>query len=226
MKSVPGFQPLFATIPKKFISQFEIAVIEPGNPIIVKGERNPYIYLLCSGKIRIINVFDNARLFSFATKDGPGFSGLLEFLSGEEFASSTVETASECLFLKMSKHIFQLWMDEDVQAFRFVVKAFAQQLYPSLNSVGALYVHPRFYLLVQHLVTNYANEAETRGEAIVSASRESLAEELGISLRTMYRLSGRLVEEGFASVRRKKIVVPKEGVRLMKAYLANESYEE
>ncbi len=117
-------------------------------------------------------------------------------------------------------------MDEDVPAFRFVIKAFARQLYPSLNSVGAVYVHPRFYLLVQHLATHYSNEAETRGEAIVSASRESLAEELGISLRTMYRLSGRLVEEGFASVRRKKIVVTKEGMRLMKAYIENASYEE
>jgi CRP-like cAMP-binding protein len=126
----------------------------------------------------------------------------------------------------MRKQIFQLWMDEDIQAFRFVVKAFARQLYPSLNSVGALYVHPRFYLLVQHLVTHYAHEADTRGEAVVPTSREALAEELGISLRTMYRLSSRLAEEGFAVVRRKKIVVTKEGASLMKAYLENENYEE
>jgi CRP-like cAMP-binding protein len=225
IRKAPGFQPLFASIPKKFISHFEISVIPPGNPIIVKGERNPYIYMLCSGKMRIINVFDNARIFSFATKEGPGFSGLLEFLSGEDLATSTVETASECHFLKMRKQVFQLWMEEDIQAFRFVVRAFARQLYPSLNSVGALYVHPRLYVLVQHLVTHYAHEAEKNGEALVLSSRESLAEELGFSLRTMYRLSNRLVEKGFITIRKKKMVLTREGVRLMRVYLENETYE-
>lgn len=225
MTKTPGFQPLFASMPPKYIPRFEMGAVGPGTRIIVKGERNPYIYFLYSGKIRIINVFDNARVFSFATNEGLGFSGLLEFLSGEELASSTVETATECRYLRMRKQVFQLWMDEDIRAFRFVVRAFARQLYPSLNSVGSLYVHPRFYLLVQHLVSHYGRAAEAEGEVAVPASRESLAEELGFSLRTMYRLSSRLVEEGFASVRRKKIVVSREGAGLMRSYLENEAYD-
>ena len=211
-------------MPHRFLSQMEVQIVAPGTPIIQKGEKNPYIYMLCAGSIRIINVFDHNRMLSFATKESPGFSGLLEFLSGEEIATSTVETATQCSFLRIRKQIFALWMDEDIAAFRMVVRAFARQLYPSLDSFGSYYFYPKYYVLVQYLSRRYGSGAETSGEATVPASRESIAEELGFSLRTMYRLSSRLAEDGFVHVRSKKFTITRDGAVKMRKYLENEHH--
>ncbi|OHD77769.1 MAG: hypothetical protein A3J97_17230 [Spirochaetes bacterium RIFOXYC1_FULL_54_7] len=221
----PWLQQFFAHASDLILRQIELAEIEAEKRIISKGEPNPYIYILYSGSLRIINEFGNGRIFSFATKEAPGFSGLLEFLSGQDIATSSVETKIPSRFIRIRKRIFAQWMDEDIHAFRLVVKTFARQLYPSLFSMGEAYVYPKYHSLVGYLVRTCEQMALSHCMARVQETREELSEVLGFSHRTMYRLCSRLVEDGYARIVKKKLCIDKAQIQLMKTYLENESYE-
>jgi CRP-like cAMP-binding protein len=226
INSTPWLKQYFVHIPRRFLAQMELITIAADKRIITKTEKNPYIYMMYNGVLRIINEFDNNRVFAFAFKDSPGFSGLLELLSGNELSSSTVMTAKESHFIRIRKPIFMQWMDEDIHAFRLVVKTFANQLYPTFFSMGSAHVYPKFHILVQFIVRNYGHEARKMGKVTIEATREELAENLGLSLRTVYRLCNRLVEEEFAHIAKKKITITSEEVELMHAYLENSFYEQ
>jgi CRP/FNR family cyclic AMP-dependent transcriptional regulator len=212
-------------MPKRFLAQMEIVNLESHKRLITKGENNPYIYILYSGSIRIINEFDNNRLFAYAAKEAPGFSGLLELLSGKEKATSTVMTIRPSLFIRMQKHSFSQWMEEDVHAFRLVVKAFANQLYPAFFSMGSAHIYPKFIILLQFLSRTYTPHLSRHSEVRVEATREDLSEELGLSLRTIYRLSNKLVEEDMAYIEKKKIKINRTQMQNINTYLENYTYE-
>ncbi len=218
---------LFSHMPKRFLAQIELLQLPPERRFIIKGESNHYIYIVYEGMIRVINEFDNGRIFAFATTQIPAFSGLLELLSENEINTSTVETIQESKLIRIQKKAFSQWMNEDVEAYKLVVKIFARQLYPSLLSMGSYYVYPKFVVLLQFLVKTYeaAAAAAAGKEVIVTETREELSEILGFSLRTVYRLSNRLVEENLAEIRKKKIHLTSPKIEKMKNYIMRTSYE-
>jgi CRP-like cAMP-binding protein len=116
-------------------------------------------------------------------------------------------------------------MQEDIHAFRLVVRIFAQQLYPSLYNMGSAYVYPKYHTLMEHLLRSHGAEALANGTAVVPETREELSELLGLSLRTVYRLCTRLVAEKYARIVKKKIVLTASQVERMSAYLEDEAYE-
>jgi CRP/FNR family cyclic AMP-dependent transcriptional regulator len=212
-------------MPKRFLAQMEIVHMDARKRLITKGENNPYIYLMYNGSIKIINEFDNNRLFAYATKDAPGFSGLLELLSGKDKATSTVMTIRPSSFLRMHKQAFAQWMDEDMHAFRLVVKAFANQLYPAFFSMGSAHIYPKFIILLQYLEKTYRHRFAHTSEVRVPTTREELSQELGLSLRTIYRLSTRLIELDMARIEKKKLIITKGQMEHITTYLENYNYE-
>ncbi len=214
------------TMPKRFLAQLEHFVAAPNKRLITKGENHPYVYLMYNGSLQIINEFDNNRIFAYAAKDDTGFSGLLEFLSGQDKATSTVLTLRESHFLRMHKAGFAQWMEEDVQAFRRIVKAFANQLYPAFFTMGSAHVYPKYIILLQYLAKTYSSQLQTRNLVTVSQSREELAQELGLSLRTTYRLCSRLVAEQMGVIVRKKIQLNRDHMKIINTTLENYSYEQ
>lgn len=214
------------TMPKRFLAQLEFYEAAPNKRLITKGENHPYVYLMYDGSLQIINEFDNNRIFAYAAKDATGFSGLLEFLSAQEKATSTVLTLHRSFFLRMHKSSFAQWMEEDIQAFRRIVKAFANQLYPAFFSMGSAHVYPKYIILLQYLAKTYSPQLQTKSSITVDQTREELAQELGLSLRTIYRLCVRLVEEQMGIIVHKKIHLTREHMRCINTTLENYSYEQ
>ncbi|WP_332445913.1 Crp/Fnr family transcriptional regulator [Sphaerochaeta sp.] len=222
----PWLKQYCQAMPKRFLAKMEICQIEENKRLITKGENNPYVYLMYNGSLRIINEFDNNRIFAYAAKEAPGFSGLLELLSGQEKATSTVMTICPSSFIRMHKTAFAQWMEEDVHAFRLVVKAFANQLYPAFFSMGSAHVYPKYIILLQYLAKTYAPQLKKCSHVVVKDTREELAEELGLSLRTIYRLCSQLVEDGMGVIVKKKIHLDQHHMHQITTYLENYSYEQ
>jgi CRP-like cAMP-binding protein len=182
--------------------------------------------MMYEGSLRIINEFENDRIFSYAVIQTPGFSGLLEMLSGQEKATSTVMSVKESHFIRMTKSAFSQWMEQDIQAFRLVVHTFANQLYPAFFSMGSAIVYPKFYRFLQYLYRTYGKEAKRKGTITIPDTRERFAEELGLSLRTIYRLCTRLQDEGFGTIVKKKITLTAQNAQCIENYLENNFYEQ
>ncbi len=214
-----------ATMPKRFLAQLEPYQLGPNKRLITKGENHRFVYLMYDGSLQIINEFDNNRIFAYAAKDATGFSGLLEFFSGRDKATSTVITLRQSYFLRMHRSNFAQWMDEDTRAFRSIVNAFANQIYPAFFSMGSAHIYPKYIILLQYLAKTYSPQLQTKTTVTVNQTREELAQELGLSLRTTYRLCSRLVEEQMGIIVRKKIQLTREHMNRINTTLENYTYE-
>ncbi|MBF9018298.1 MULTISPECIES: Crp/Fnr family transcriptional regulator [unclassified Oceanispirochaeta] len=207
---------LFKNIPGHIIRHFEIVQYKKGHKVIEKGTINSYIYILYEGENRIINEFSNGRVFEFSStirkKPHIAFSGLLEFFSDNPEATSTVITSAESTYLRISKKKFGQWLNEDFEAYKKVVQIFAKQLYPSLDRMGTMKVHSGVYLLANYLVINYKEKMPEESEIIIGETRERLSQDLGISLRTVYRLCKELKDMELIDIEKKKIRITSEGM--------------
>ncbi len=223
----PWLQDLTATMPKRFLASMEVISCPARTKIITKGTENPYIYILIQGNNRVINEFSNGRVFEFSTTSsqntsGKAFSGLLEFFSGYSTAASTVETAGKSTYIRLRKSVLRQWLEEDPAAFRKIVRIFARQMYPTLNAQGKMVIYSGLYSLVNYLVLNYQESTFRTGSAIIPATREEISQELGISIRTMYRLCADLANRDMISVVKKKICISRRQMKDLITFLDDE----
>lgn len=210
IKSKPALRDLFRNAPETILRQFTILDLPSYKVIIKKGEPNKYIFISCSGKLRISNEFDNGRIYEFASVKNIGFSGLLEFFAGKEIASSTVETMADTVLMRIRKDKFSQWINEDNVAFRKVVEMFANQMYPSILTTGVVFAHSGIYSLAQYMERHLEKDILKFGVGILSESRQGLADNLGLSLRTIYRLVLEMKNKNFINVTKRKISVDRD----------------
>ncbi len=219
IKSKPALRDLFRNAPKMILSQFTILELPAHKIIIKKGEPNRYIFISCSGRLRISNEFDNGRIYEFASVKDIGFSGLLEFFAEKEIASSMVETVSDTVLLRIRKDKFSHWLNRDNTAFRKVVAIFANQMYPSILTTGVVFAHSGIYCLAQYIERHMEKDIIKFGVSVLPNSRQELAENLGLSLRTIYRLVLEMKNRKFISVVKRKIYVNRNQFKRLVAFL-------
>ncbi len=220
-------QDLFADMPRRFIAQLELITVPAGHKIITKGTENPFVYILYAGNNRVINEFNNGRVFEFSStrstnRSGRSLSGLLEFFSGYSIATTTIEAAEKSSYIRIRKSVLSRWLDEDSHALKKLVRIFAQQLYPSINSHGKMVVYSGYYSLVNFIYQQYGRKVQPAEVIIVKETREAICQELGMSIRTMYRLCRELVDRDMASIIKKKITISAVQMERISGFLKRE----
>lgn len=205
VESIPEIRPLFAHIPRRFMAQMELRHLPRRAKVIRRGEESSHIFIICTGSIKVLNEFENGKTFAIAFREAPGFAGLMEFLAEKTHHTATINTASETDLIRISKRVLSQWIEEDHEAYKLFVRAFANQMHYSLRTMGSAYVYPKYYVLAQYLVHKYEHLAAGNSLAVVTETREELAQILGFSLRSLYRLTQQLQNEGYCRIIKKKL---------------------
>ncbi|AEV28372.1 cAMP-binding protein [Sphaerochaeta pleomorpha str. Grapes] len=215
-------QQLFENLPDRYLTRMEYLELPSHKLIIKKGIDNPYIFILVTGEMLVMNEYDNGRNYSYAVKKAPGFMGLLELLAEEKKSTSTVITQCESGFIRIKKQDFATWIQSDFKAYQTVSRYFAKQMYFSIKDVGSIGVFSKKKNMVKYLVLHCKQSVISTGKARLPLNREELAFQLGMSLRTLYRVTASLEKEGLCSLEKGKITVNFQQIELMEEYLENE----
>lgn len=205
-------------MPKSFFPHLEVFRYPAGKIIIQKGKPNPYIFFLVEGHMSVQNEYENGKVFTYAIKNAPGFMGLLEYFADKVISTSTVKTAEECLFVRMSKQLFASWVEKDFAAYRRMTKYFAQQMYPSMSNNGNMSAYTKERTFVNYLVSHYEDEIAIHNYYRIPSTREEYANALGFSLRTVYRLIDRMEEQKLIRLSRGKLMLGKVELANLKHY--------
>ncbi|NQT58306.1 MAG: Crp/Fnr family transcriptional regulator [Bacteroidetes bacterium] len=219
ISSNPVLNTLFSHITEIVLRRFTIIELPPHSILIRKGEKNLFVYIKYEGKLRIINEFDNGRMYEFASVSEIGFSGLLEMFAQKEIASSTVETMEKSKFLRIRKEHFSYWLEQDSFAFRGIVRIFANQIYPSILENGVVFANTGSYSLGQYLERRLVGDIRQHGFGMLEETRQEIAQNLGVSLRTIYRLTGLFRDMGIISVIRRKITMDAQQLKHLREFL-------
>ena len=216
-------QDLFKNSSSSFLSRMEYSILPTGKTIIKKGVKNPYIFILVTGELRVLNEYDNGRRYSYAVKYAPGFMGLLELFAQKENATSTVMTQSESGCIKIRKKDFANWIESDFTIYKMVAQYFAKQMYPSINQFGTFGVYSNKKNMIKYLIGESQHALSSLEKIRIQQTREAMAEKLGMSLRTVYRVIEVIRSDRYCCLEKGKITITDKQLKLMEEYLENES---
>lgn len=178
--------------------------------VLKKDEEIKYVYILCSGTLRAINEFSNGNIYGFANINPPDFIGSLEILAEESKIACTVESVTDSTALRISKKDFLDWFERDVYFSSTLAKTLAKKFYPTIYRNGAVFMNSAMYSLVGFILQSIEDDIKQDRIGVIRKKRQHIADELGISLRTVYRVIKELKEDNLIQVIKGKIHVTKD----------------
>lgn len=201
------FEQFVKNMPKRFIPRIDIISISDKKIIIRKGKASPYVYFIIKGKVIMINEYSNGRIFNYASKNAPGFLGLLEYFSNQKLPSTTIRASGDVLVMRMPVNDFSNWVENDFDAYKLFTRYFASNIFPSIENKGKAIALSKKHMLLDFFIMQYSDEIQGAGSYRIPLTKEEISFRLGVSERTIYRILQELVHEGLINIDHGKIKI-------------------
>ncbi|BES64002.1 Crp/Fnr family transcriptional regulator [Gottschalkiaceae bacterium SANA] len=184
---------LIRDMPQEIMQRCRVKHIAPQVEIMRKFEKMTYVYILCEGECDVLRSFKDGQLYVLGKIKGLKLIGEQEVLAEINELSATVKTVTKCRFLLIHQEDFWDWIRCDSHAAIFLLKYMAKRLNEATREAGIPFYYPSIYLLKKYLVEAYE---EAKSETLrVQVKRQQIADELGISLRSVERCVRELKDE-------------------------------
>ncbi len=217
-------QKLFSTHPnlKAMFNKslvFEMVNIQKGKILIEQGESPQSFYVLLSGILKVEHVIDDGRILFITYLYPYDFLGDLEFsLDCPNTHQVSVVASSE--LVKIKKNEYDRLFMEDLQFLRVINVSLANKL----KNTTAQYVNHVYKPLKDRLIAIIFQELKSTNfqkqfTVSIHFPREQIAEQLGVTIRSITRVIKELKEQGMIQTNKKKIIVNDTGLYLIKRYL-------
>jgi CRP/FNR family cyclic AMP-dependent transcriptional regulator len=194
------------TRPKCTIRKFP-----PQSGIVRKSYDCKYVYILLKGEVKVINEFENGTTYTIASMVPINFIGELEALSGQSVYALTVKTITDCITLRLPFQDFIKWLESDAVMLMMIAKVLAKKMYPTSYESGNPTNHSSLFKLQSYLVEYYQKNAIQRDQPLpVKKNRQYIADEIGISVKSVNRSLEKLKEQGLVTVEKGKVHLSKE----------------
>jgi CRP/FNR family cyclic AMP-dependent transcriptional regulator len=211
----PYLANLFMGMPADIRIRCVVESFKARTVMVKKDEEPKYVYIIYSGTLKIFNEFQNGRILETAIVNDMDFVGLIEILASKQKIAATVETVTECVTVKISKKDFLRWIEKDHYLSIIIAKKMAKDFYSIAYSNGELLLNSTMYTLISFII-QWAKEQIGQGkEVFINKKRQQIADELGISLRTVQRNIKKLKQEELITVKNAKVYVNKKQYNLL-----------
>lgn len=195
-------------IPENIKDRCKLKKIEKGKLLVLKGNNIENIYIHFQGKMQVKNEFENGFVYSFANIKPIAYIGAMEIMANKKTYSSTLQTTTECIILKMPKSDFKNWINTDQKFTLEVLHFVSKSMYEQSLKTGEVLAYPAICILTNYLINVFENE--DKDVVFLEKTREEIASILGFSVRTINRNLKELKEEKLITVNRKGISITKE----------------
>ena len=195
-------------IPTNIKDRCKLKKIETGKLLVLKGNNIEYIYIQCQGKMQVKNEFENGFVYSFANIKPIAYIGAMEIMANKKTYSSTLQTTTECIILKMPKSDFKNWINIDQKFTLEVLHFVSKSMYEQSLKTGEVLAYPAICILTNYLINVFENE--DKDVVFLEKTREEIASILGFSVRTINRNLKELKDDNLITVNRKGISITKE----------------
>lgn len=198
-------------LPEELIAKGTRVEYKPNSVMVSKGEFPANVYFILEGNVAGVREYSNGNVYSYFRLDETnGSIGLLEILAKQEKYIATIVTVTEVKALRIDSAVVYRAIMEDIGFLRKCSNMLSDDLYKRSGNDGVFY-----YLSgidrVRYFLTNYYNDHPERknekGQMIVQAEYQEIANTIGMSIRTVGRNLQRLRETDEIRSERKKIVI-------------------
>lgn len=192
---------------KKYLNnQMELRIIKPGESISYQNIAGEYVHYVIKGEYYHYRNSKEGKRNVVALYTGPEWIGIDRALDMENSNITYESVIKKCIVIDIKAKYFVHCLNSDGKLALHIIK----NLLGKMSSTSArvdfiLFNDARTKTLLWF--NEYWNSNYAGGECVIALKNENIADAIGISTRTLYRVLGELKKEGMVSIRKGNIVI-------------------
>lgn len=211
-----------SSLPEELFKKGVQVEYKPNSILVSRGEFPDSIYFIQEGTVAGIREYANGNTYNYFQLDEKnGSIGLLEVLAKQEKYIATIISVTTVKALQMDAAIVYQAIMKDIDLLRKCVNLLSHDLYQRSGNDGVLYYlsgidRIRYYLIGYY--ESHRNVANEKGQVIVDAEYQEIANGIGMSIRTVGRNLQKLkLSEEIKSYKKKIVIGDKQYKKLIES---------
>jgi len=209
----------FMSAPVWLMDAFKIVEMEKGFTFVRENAPVDTIYIIGKGMIKLIDYRIYGIVYDYMRFEGIYAMGGMEVVMDLDTYSTTLQTVTPCTMITIPKAKFEKWLKTDIKALKQEAKAVGEYLLQQ-GRMGRTFLFlqgaDRLCMLFIQRYEQYG-----RGKSYnIQGTRQELAEQTGLCVKTINRCVKKFEEESLISRRGNKIFMNEEQYLEMKARIS------
>ncbi len=205
----------FHTAPVWLMDSFKIEYMEKGHVFVRENELVDKVYIIAKGQIKATDYRVLGVAYDYMTFEGTYAMGGMEVVMDLDAYKTTLKTITPCIMITIPVGKFKKWLETDVTALKKEAKAVATYLNREARQ-GRIFLFLEGAERLELLLIQKYEEANVNEMYETSSTRQELAEETGLCVKTINRSVKKLEEEGLIGRRGNNITISKKQYLEMK----------
>lgn len=206
----------FITAPVWLMESFKIEHMDAGQVFVRENAKVDKVYIIVKGQIKATDYRVLGVAYDFMKFDGTYAMGGMEALMELNHYKTTLETITPCTMISIPYDKYKIWLETDIKALAREAKIVTSYLTEEARQ-GRIFLFLEGMQRLQYLLLKYYEAGNVDGICELSCTRQSLAEESGLCVKTINRSIRKLQEDGFIGKRGSHITIDEKQYRKIKA---------
>lgn len=200
------FETYFSSAPLWLINMFQCEELEAGRTFIRENEPADTIFFVGKGKVKATDYRISGIAYDFMKPSNLIALGGMEVIMELDHYQTTLQTVTRCTIAKLPRSQYEKWLYSDMRAFRQEVRITCTSLLEEER-------RNRLYLFFQGadrlalLLVEWYERYGRCGTLCIRESRQDLADETGLCLKSVSRAVKKLVDDGLITKNGNQIVI-------------------
>lgn len=217
------FVEYFRTAPIWLIDSFRIEKVKKGTVFTREGEPADTVFFIAGGTIAATDYRMYGMPYDYRRYNRVYAFGAMEILINEDKYMTTLRVASDCTIAMLPRAKYEKWLFSDINALRYeTMRMGTDLLNESRDNRLFLFVQgpERLALLFVKRYEQYGK----KGVLSIRRSRQNLADETGLCIKTISRGVKRFLEEGLITKEGNQIIIDKTQYEGLKKLVSSKIY--
>lgn len=200
-------------------NQMCIRVISRNKRIFRSDQRAEYVYLVIRGSFFNYRISEGGRMHILGRGKAPEWLGIDRAVNLDHVNCTENRTLEECVVLEIKTAWFLEVIQNNGEFALYIIRNILNKMTDISGKSDRLLFHDAREHLIFYILKYWNENRHGKEICRITMKNEIIAEEMGISVRTLYRVQCALKEEGLIDVKKGDIVVTLAQIHKMETFV-------
>ena len=171
--------------------------LKMGTLLLRGGDRCDHVHILLSGLMQAVDESIYGIVYAFSSYHPYDIFGEMEVIGGFDSYKLTIRAIADSQVLTMPQNVFLRWMQRDIHALHVISRILTIKLWEASQSERSRMFAPGLVQMMMFFARDYESSANPYA---CSNTRQQIADETGLSVKTVNRSIKALQETGYLTV--------------------------
>lgn len=199
----------FRTAPLWLMDAFQVEEVDKDVILVNEGDPADMIFFVGQGIIEGIDFRAYGTPYDYMQFHKVYAMGGMEFIMNLKTYKTTLRTVTKCIIVKLPRATFEKWLYSDIEAMKKEASLVCEYLLEEVRN-------NRLFLFLQGsdrlamLLVNRYEQHNKNGILTINTTRQNLADETGLCLKSISRGVKKFAESGIITKENKRITINRE----------------